>query len=139
MLLNNRSKKDYLLSQSLKRRIRYINQLLAAMLLVVFAIELTPFSTFHDHHSQSSNKCSKGEVKCMHKQHIVTHSENCLICSMHFEKTYTLHQFSLQVFLKEGKVADYAFEDKTCYTRLIRTSLRGPPSLNLKASTFVSI
>jgi len=126
--INYRIQKDYLISRSLKSTIKYINQVLATAMLVVFAIALTPFSIFHNHHSQKVTSCVKGEVRCMHKQHIVNHSENCLICSMHFEKTYTITQLSSQVFLSDVFIANYFFEESSCYTQLIRTSLRGPPS-----------
>jgi hypothetical protein len=63
----------------------------------------------------------------MHRQHIVNHSENCLVCSMHFEKTYTIQHFSSKVFFKEVTVANYFFKDAASYTQLIQTSLRGPP------------
>jgi hypothetical protein len=113
----------------LKAIIRHINQILAAVMLVVFAIALTPFSIFHNHHSANAGSCTKAEVKCLHKQHFVNHSENCLVCSMHFEKTFTITHFSSQVFLKDVKFASYFFEDSACYTKLIGTSLRGPPAV----------
>ena len=125
--INYRCKKDQLISHKLRAIIRHINQILATVMLVVFAIALTPFSIFHNHHSANTNSCNKTEVKCLHKQHFVNHSENCLVCSMHFEKTYTINHFSSLVFLKDTKVASYFFEVSGSYTKLLGTSLRGPP------------
>jgi len=104
----------------------HIERMLATAMLWVFFLALTPWSSFH-HHQQITYTCDNEAVD-NHKVHISSHAEQCLVCSAHFEKTYTLsHQFygfyeSPVLYLKNQPV------ETTLYAELIRTSLRGPPA-----------
>ena len=109
----------------LKKKNLHINKFLSFLLLGVFFIALTPWSSLH-HHEEVEYTC-KNEPVCGHKLHISTHAEQCLVCAAHFEKNFTYAEqatyFCLTnvVFLKDYPVTVNA------YTALISTSLRGPP------------
>ncbi|KIO78370.1 hypothetical protein TH53_04065 [Pedobacter lusitanus] len=104
----------------------HINRILATLLLWVFAIALTPWSSLH-HHEVQSDYCAGNGKECMHKVHVGSERHNCLICSAHFEKDY----YTVAVAYKakpESKpiVRNYALTG-SFYIALISTSLRGPP------------
>ncbi|ACU02401.1 hypothetical protein Phep_0175 [Pedobacter heparinus DSM 2366] len=99
---------------------------MSVLLLWVFAIALTPFSVFHNHHDDEP-QCVPHEKTCTHKIHIGSHKEECLICAAHFEKNYTTTQQYFQVYLVNKAVAQYFVTAGGFYTELIGQSLRGPP------------
>jgi hypothetical protein len=103
----------------------HIKEMLATAMLWVFFLALTPWSSFH-HHQEISYTCNH-ETSGSHKVHISSHAEQCLICSAHFEKTYSIshHFFSFYespvLYIKNQPV------QHALYSELISTSLRGPP------------
>ncbi|RZM27595.1 MAG: hypothetical protein EOO88_12365 [Pedobacter sp.] len=109
----------------LRKKNLHINKILSFLLLGVFFIALTPWSSLH-HHEEVEYTC-KNEPLCGHKLHISSHAEQCLVCAAHFEKNFVTtvqvtHSFvTMVIFLKENAVHVNA------YTALISTSLRGPP------------
>ncbi|QNK62626.1 hypothetical protein H7F33_19140 [Pedobacter sp. PAMC26386] len=105
----------------------HINRILATLLLWVFAIALTPWSSLH-HHEEQLDYCVKNGKECMHKVHVGSERHNCLICSAHFEKDYYTAAVPYQAKQQsKALVKDYALTG-SCYTALISTSLRGPPT-----------
>lgn len=102
---------------------------MSVLLLMVFAIALTPFSAFHNHdHHQEEVACKKGHKDCGHKFHIHSSSDDCLICKAHFEKNYTQTYHHYQLFKDVKVVSKYFFAARFHYTELINLALRGPPS-----------
>ena len=67
----------------------------------------------------------------MHKLHLSTRGDHCLICAAHFEKTYvkTIHHF--QVYFQTQPIIYNQATITGSYTDLIGSSLRGPPILDL--------
>ena len=94
---------------------------------MVFAIALTPFHLFHHHH-EPEQKCYDGnQAKCVHKEHLQNHADNCLICAAHFEKNYINDQARHWFFtVEKPALRTYAILAGT-YVKLIGSSLRGPP------------
>lgn len=93
---------------------------------MVFAIALTPFAVFHNHHVDEV-KCSNRQAKCHHQFHIHTQKDNCLVCAAHFEKSYTRTeaQYNLYRFCKQILNPYTAISGS--YAELISQALRGPP------------
>ena len=103
----------------------HIAKYLAVFLLMVFAMATAPLNLLHHH--EAKTRCLKGELRCMHKEHLQNQSENCLICTFHFEKTFSTQEFFTPFFSGE-KFPRTPFTELGCsYTDLIGSSLRGPP------------
>ncbi|MHA4893603.1 hypothetical protein ACXZ1K_02530 [Pedobacter sp. PWIIR3] len=111
----------------MKHKWKHIKQVSAYLLLAVFMFALTPLSIFHNHHSETKASCASGEVKCMHKEHVKSGADNCVICALHFEKTYCHNDYYFHVFLQNKQHTPHFYELAGSYTELIGTSLRGPP------------
>lgn len=122
-----------------KRRL-YIQRVLSALLLLVFAIALTPFGAFHHHghdhahdhdhygyHSHEQTNCSTNKKDCGHKLHIGVKTEHCLVCEAHFEKNYTTAKTHFHIYLESKPLQKFYDEVSSSYTKLISRSLRGPP------------
>ncbi|MGY0039807.1 hypothetical protein [Pedobacter sp. NJ-S-72] len=86
----------------------HINRIFATLLLWVFAIALTPWSSLH-HHEEQSDYCAKSGKECMHKVHVGSERHNCLICSAHFEKDY----YTVVAIAYQAKLESKAIEKKT--------------------------
>jgi hypothetical protein len=112
----------------LKKKRVHINNILSAVLLLVFSIALTPWSAFH-HHPEVTYHPEK-EKNCTHKLHISSHTDTCLVCAAHFEKNFVQVSATFKVFLfvqtyiKESPVL------RSSYVALFSTALRGPPAAN---------
>jgi hypothetical protein len=115
-------------SLRLRRKVQHINRILAAVLLMVFTIALTPFNLFHHHHEAPEQKCyADGQTKCVHKEHLQNHADNCLICAAHFEKNYTVDYAYHWFFSTERPFTRTYKLLSGSYVELIGSSLRGPP------------
>jgi hypothetical protein len=119
------------LLSKLRKKVLHIQKVISVVLLMVFAIALTPFSVLH-HHDEAPD-CLEGtalsHVKtCGHKFHIGTHEDHCLVCEAHFEKNYTTTTTHYQVYLEYKLVSKYYRTTAAAYTQLIGTALRGPPT-----------
>ncbi|MCD0487067.1 hypothetical protein LPB86_02425 [Pedobacter sp. MC2016-14] len=110
----------------MKNRVPHIHQILAVFLLWVFALALTPWSSFHHHHEEVI--CTKDGKVCAHKTHVGNESHNCLICSAHFEKDYYTNDVIYHALLKSTAVLENFRLVSATYVELIATSLRGPPA-----------
>ncbi|RNL49668.1 hypothetical protein [Pedobacter jejuensis] len=108
----------------MKKHKQHINRLLAAIMLMVFAIALTPWNLLHKH---QPIPVVKQEINCKHLSHVQAHADNCLICNAGFEKNYvhTHHLYKIFLSVKLFGQADPVL--KSSYTEIKRTSLRGPP------------
>lgn len=104
----------------------HINRILAFLLLCVFAIALTPWSSLH-HHEEQHTYCSKEGAICMHKVHVGSEQHNCLICSAHFTKDLISSVATFRVSLSTEQVIRTFTLINSSYVALISTSLRGPP------------
>jgi len=113
---------------ALKKRRQHINKILSALMLLVFSIALTPWAALH-HHPEAVHHPVKEKV-CMHKQHISNHTDTCLVCKAHFEKTYDHVMVTFQVFLTVKSFIKPSPVVSSSYVALISTSLRGPPVAN---------
>lgn len=95
----------------------------------MFAIALTPFGVFHNHHHDHHQvKCSANEKNCTHKLHIGTQTEHCLLCEAHFEKAFTAVTHHFQVSLPGRSVIKFYPLVGNSYCKLITRALRGPPN-----------
>lgn len=116
----------------LRKKALHIQKVISVVLLMVFAIALTPFSVLH-HHEEApacSEDTSLSHVKaCGHKFHVTTHEDHCLVCEAHFEKNYTTAATHFDVYLVYKPVAKYDRTTSASYTQLIGTALRGPPAV----------
>jgi len=110
----------------LKKRLLHIHRAIAVLLLMVFAMALTPFAAFHDHHHEAP-VCVKNHQDCGHKFHIHEGGDNCLICKAHFEKNYAVQQVQCHYFSITRTFMPAMPPVKGSYTELISLSLRGPP------------
>lgn len=110
--------------QVLKKKNPYIIKALSVFILVVFAIALTPWSTFHHHEEQPTIKAEK---HCTHDVHVKAQNETCLVCSAHFEKNYVSTHTLYKVFLSVKLFSRSNAILKRSFTDIIGTSLRGPP------------
>jgi hypothetical protein len=110
----------------LKKKHLHIHRVLSILLLWVFAIALTPFSAFHDHH-HAEPKCVAHEKACTHKVHVSNHAEECLICAAHFEKNYIATAYHFEVYLVNKPATPYYPTVSGFYTELVGLALRGPP------------
>jgi hypothetical protein len=110
----------------LNNRRLHINRIFATLLLWVFAIALTPWSSLH-HHEVQSDYCDKNGKECMHKVHVSSERHNCLICSAHFEKDYYTAAIPYQAKPESKAILENHALTGFDYTALISTSLRGPP------------
>ena len=104
----------------------HIRRFLSVVLLMVFAITLTPFSAFHNHDEAATTCVEKGE-SCSHQFHIHAHSEKCLICTIHFEKNYDHVQVQYTLYNEIGVVIKPFPAVSGNFTKLISLGLRGPP------------
>lgn len=111
---------------SLKNKRSHINSILSIFLLCVFAIALTPWSSFHHHDREELSCASNGKI-CQHKFHIGNETHNCLVCSAHFEKDYYTSAVTYQFTLPSKRVIKNFALISSSYTALISLSLRGPP------------
>jgi hypothetical protein len=129
MLLKNRHKCAYLIYFyiQLKNKRLHINRIISTLLLWVFAIALTPWSSLH-HHEVQENYCTENGSICMHKVHVGNQVHNCLICSAHFEKDYYITAVQYKVKLQSKAVVKNHALISASYTTLISSSLRGPPT-----------
>ena len=93
---------------------------------MVFAIALTPFSAFHNHH-QEAPKCATEGKSCSHRFHIHSHAEKCLICTVHLEKTYDKGHLQYLLYQEHNTVLKSYSIVNGDYTKLISLALRGPP------------
>ncbi|WP_316792871.1 hypothetical protein [Pedobacter frigoris] len=100
---------------------------MSVLLLMVFAIALTPFSAFHNHHHQEETVCKKDHKDCGHRFHIHSSADDCLICKAHFEKNYTQTHYHYQLFREVKFVSKYFMVAQGNYAELITLALRGPP------------
>ncbi|MET4138802.1 hypothetical protein [Pedobacter sp. UYP1] len=105
----------------------HISRIFATLLLMVFAIALTPWSSLH-HHEEVPDYCAKNGKECLHKFHVGSERHNCLICSAHFEKDYYTTAVAYQATLESKSVVKNYALISASYTALISTSLRGPPT-----------
>ncbi len=113
------------LPQVKKRRI-YINRLVSALLLLVFSIALTPWSSLH-HHAEVDLHPVHEEI-CTHKLHISSHTDSCLVCAAHFEKNYVNVTATFQVFLSVSLWIKKTSVLSNTSIALFSTHLRGPPA-----------
>jgi hypothetical protein len=130
LLLYNYMNSFYLFTfvVQLKTKRLHINRILAALLLCVFAIALTPWSSLHHHEEEEVAHCINDGRLCMHKVHIGSAQHNCLICAAHFEKDYQVAaNHHLQILPVQNLVKGFSLLSGS-YTELISTSLRGPPA-----------
>ncbi|KEQ29293.1 hypothetical protein N180_07025 [Pedobacter antarcticus 4BY] len=111
---------------SLKAHRQHISQLLAFLLLCVFAIALTPWSSLH-HHQEQQESCAKPGDFCQHKVHISKQQHNCLVCSAHFEKDYSKTSQTPAISIGSSYLRYADLIAHAGYTALISQSLRGPP------------
>jgi len=112
----------------LKNKRLHINQILASLLLCVFAIALTPWSSLHHHEEEVSHGLENTKA-CMHKVHIGTEQHNCLICSAHFTKDVIVAAAQFRVSLESKAIVRNFSIISSSYVALISTSLRGPPTV----------
>jgi hypothetical protein len=108
-----------------KQRRANIQRILATVMLWVFFLALTPWSSFH-HHQEVKYSCNN-ETICTHKVHLSTHADQCLVCSAHFEKTYILTHYLFNVYENPSIYIKNQHIEHALYLELISTSLRGPP------------
>jgi len=94
---------------------------------MVFAIALTPFSAFH-HHEEEPVCAAAGKI-CAHTVHIHSHSDNCLVCAAHFEKSYTTTQNHFETYFLSRTLLKTFGICSGSYVALIGTALRGPPTV----------
>src|SRR5690606_15721850 len=99
---------------------------LSIVLLMVFAIAITPLSIFH-HHDEKVPVCVANKKSCGHEYHIHQHIEKCLICAAHFEKNYTGDEHRIQTYLIYKPVSVIFASTSGTYADLISSALRGPP------------
>lgn len=97
-------------------------------MLLVFSIALTPWTALH-HHPEAAHHPVK-EKLCTHKLHISSHTDTCLVCKAHFEKTYDHVMVTFQVFLTVQSWVKQSPVIRSSYVALLSTSLRGPPAAN---------
>ncbi|WP_069660350.1 hypothetical protein [Arcticibacter eurypsychrophilus] len=111
----------------MKNKRSHIKQAVALFLLCVFAIALTPWSSFH-HHEKEEKYCGVDGEFCSHKVHVKNQVHSCLICSAHFIKDYCFpHELVFKVNLQCTILVRIFATSPASYTLLIGTSLRGPP------------
>lgn len=103
-----------------------MHRALAVLLLMVFAMALTPFAAFHNHHHEDP-VCVKNHKDCGHKVHIHERGDNCLICKAHFEKNYAVQEIHYRHYSVVSAFVPTAPLVKGSYAELISLSLRGPP------------
>jgi hypothetical protein len=112
----------------LKNKRLHINRIIASLLLCVFAIALTPWSSLH-HHEEEESHMLENTKTCMHKVHIGTEQHNCLICSAHFTKDVITPAAQFRINLESKAVVRNFSIISSNYVALISTSLRGPPTV----------
>jgi hypothetical protein len=112
----------------LKNKRLHINRILASLLLFIFAIALTPWSSLH-HHEEEDMHGLENTKTCMHKVHIGIERHNCLICSAHFAKDVITPEIQFVTFHESKTVIRNFNVISTTYVALISTSLRGPPEV----------
>ena len=115
-----------LLSKLKKKRI-HIQRILTIAMLWVFSLAITPWSALHHHEEVAVTAVEK---HCMHKVHIKTQQETCLICAAHFEKNYTATKYTYTTYLIGKRITAHNAIVKGSYTALISTALRGPPAFS---------
>mgnify|MGYP003515584643 CR=1 FL=1 len=115
-----------LLLQGVKKKRLHISKILAALMLLVFAIALTPWSMLH-HHPQAEVVHVEKEEHCTHKLHLSKHVDNCLVCAAHFIKDFVNVTATFQIFLQLRATVKEIPTLSSSYAALRSTSLRGPP------------
>ncbi|KQB99383.1 hypothetical protein [Pedobacter sp. Hv1] len=115
-----------LLSKLKKKRL-HIQRILTVVLLWVFSLAITPWGALHHHEEVVSTAVEK---HCMHKVHIKTQQETCLICAAHFEKNYTTTNYTYTTYLIGKRITKHNAIVTGSYTELISTALRGPPAFS---------
>ncbi|WP_133248515.1 hypothetical protein [Pedobacter yonginense] len=108
----------------MKKHKQHINRLLSAIMLMVFAIALTPWNLLHHHQTIPS---VPKEVNCKHVSHVQAHADNCLICNAGFEKNYVQIHNIYKIFLSVKIFGQTEPVLKSAYTEIKRSCLRGPP------------
>jgi len=108
----------------LKKRSLHIQRVLTIVLLWVFSLAITPWSSLHQHEEL---KASVVEKHCTHKLHLKTEQDTCLICKAHFEKNYTVTKANFITYLESRLMSTPITIVSSSYAELISTSLRGPP------------
>lgn len=101
-----------------------IRKLLSTFMLAVFAIALTPWNVVHHHKIVPE---PQKEAHCTHLSHVQAHGVDCLICKANFTKHYTSTHNTYKVYLSVKIFNPQEPVLPTFYTKLIQTSLRGPP------------
>jgi hypothetical protein len=98
-------------------------QLLAAIVLGIFSLAITPWSALHHHEKIVEVK----EKNCTHTGHVNNSADNCLICKAHFEKNFTSNFHRYTVYLKGEVIKRTAPIVSASFTKIVATCLRGPP------------
>ncbi|MBY0542049.1 MAG: hypothetical protein K2P75_01495 [Sphingobacteriaceae bacterium] len=109
----------------MKKKASYIKRILTLVMLWVFSLAITPWSSFHHH----QNVVTTVEKNCTHKLHVKAEQDHCLICKAHFEKNYTVSVSSHTTYLTSQLLEKNSPIVTSYYSELISTSLRGPPQL----------
>lgn len=114
-----------LLSKLKKRRL-HIHRILTVVMLWVFSLAITPWGALHHHETEHVAV----EKNCTHKLHIKTQQDTCLICAAHFEKNYTVTNYTYATYLNGKQLIKNNAIVIGSYTELISTALRGPPAFS---------
>ena len=112
---------------ALKKNRQHITRLLSALMLMVFSMASTPWNLLH-HHADAPHIVA--EKHCTHSFHIKAQKEECLICTVHFEKNFLPASVSFQTFFSSKQIIKNDFKITFGYVALISTSLRGPPAIS---------
>ncbi len=75
------------------KKLKHIAPFAAKLLLVVFALAITPWAIFHHHEAPVAT-----ETNCGHTVHFKSSVPDCLVCQVHFEKNYTAAALVFKVF-----------------------------------------
>ena len=108
------------------KKIHFFKQLLAILILGVFCLAITPWSSLHQH----ANHTDVHETNCTHTVHVKVADDHCLICKAHFEKNYTVELYNFIIHFKTELIKRVFPIIGTAFTEVIATCLRGPPSFS---------
>jgi hypothetical protein len=126
-MLGYKTTNSYNLSnfEQLNTKRKFIGRWLSELMLVVFSIALTPWNALHHHPEVTAYQ--NVEKSCVHRLHLTTHVERCLVCEAHFDKDFINVTATLQVFISSTTHIETLPILGSVYAELIHTSLRGPP------------
>ncbi len=101
---------------------------ISLLLLLAFSLTIVPLDLFHDHHTRPTLcKTADKTGSCQHKLHLAEKPAKCWICGIHYDKVFTKPLVPEKSIANSTTTRYLEKGAESYYTRLIFSSLRGPP------------